>query len=86
VCSCGCDWRETGAELLSQEELAVSQRVYELCGALPMRHHSLEEESKNPLHRLDLRDFVVVLTFISGLSGKMACDRPTCEINQIAEQ
>lgn len=72
VCSCGCDWRETGTELLSQEELAVSQRVYELWGALPMRHHSLEEESKNPLHRLDLRDFVVVLTFISGLSGKMA--------------
>src|SRR5258708_20620336 len=39
---------------------------------MPMRPHSLEEESKNPLHRLDLRDFVVVLTFISGLSGKMA--------------
>lgn len=72
ACSCGCDWRETGTEVLSHEELAVSQRVYELCDALPMRQHSSEEERKNPLLRLSLRDLVIVLSFISGLSGKMA--------------
>ena len=50
-------------------ELAVSRRVYQLCGILPK---TAEEENENPLRYLDLRDFAVVLTFISGLSGKMA--------------
>jgi hypothetical protein len=37
-----------------------------------MRQNSSEEESNNPLYRLKLQDFVIVLTFISGLFRKMA--------------
>ena len=40
VCRCGYDWRETDLKLESQAELAVSQRVYELCGVFPARQNS----------------------------------------------
>jgi TniQ protein len=69
VCPCGCDWREIYPQFLSAGELAVSRRVYQLCGLLPK---ASEEARENPLHHLDLRDFVVALTFIAGQFRKMA--------------
>lgn len=72
VCSCGYDWRETDPEPVSQDELAVSRRVYRLCGILSAQSVSTEEESKNPFHCLRLRDFVVLMSIIAGLGGKMA--------------
>lgn len=60
---------EIDPEPLTPNELAVSRRVYHLCGLLPV---TSEEASENPLNRLDLRKFIVVLTFICGLFRKMA--------------
>jgi hypothetical protein len=64
ICSCGCDWREVDPQFLSARELAVSRRIYQLCGLLPK---TPKEENENALQSLGLRDFVVVLTFISGM-------------------
>src|SRR5438067_13247020 len=63
ICSCGCDWREIDPRVLAADELAVSRRVYQLCGLLSK---TPRVENENPLHGLGLRDFVVVLTFIAG--------------------
>lgn len=69
VCSCECDWRDIDPELLSADELAVSRRVYQLCGLLSK---TPKDEDENPLHNLGLGDFVVVLTFIAGTFRNMA--------------
>lgn len=63
ICSCGCDWREIDPQFLTADELSVSRRVYQLCGLLSK---TSKEDKENPLHGLGLRDFVVILTFISG--------------------
>jgi muconolactone delta-isomerase len=68
-CPCGCDWREIDPQFLAADELAVSRRVYQLCGLLS---ETPKEENENRLHSLGLRDFVVVLTFISGMFRSIA--------------
>lgn len=47
----------------------MSRRIYQLCGLLPK---TPKEENENPLESLGLRDFVVVLTFISGMFRNLA--------------
>ena len=80
ICSCGCDWREIDPQFLSVRELAVSRRIYQLCDLLPK---TPKEENENPLQSLCLRDFVVVLTFISGMFRNIAwaTGRPSKSIN-----
>jgi|SRR6266850_486184 len=70
VCSCGCDWREINSTVLPGEQLTVSRRIYQLCGAIPAEQ-SLPE-SENPLQNLGLRDFIRVIVFMAGLFGKLA--------------
>ena len=70
VCVCGCDWSELQPDLRHEHEIAVSRRIYQLCGLLPLDHHS--KERLNPLQSLALQDFVVVLTFIAGLECEMS--------------
>lgn len=70
VCVCGCDWRELQPDVRAEHEIAVSRRIYQLCGLLPLDHHS--KERLNPLQSLALQDFVIVLTFIAGLERKMS--------------
>jgi hypothetical protein len=79
VCACGCDWTELQPDLRHEHEIAVSRRIYELCGLLPLDHHS---KGLNPLQSLALQEFVIVLTFIAGLEAKMswATGRPSKSI------
>lgn len=69
ICSCGCDWREIDPQFLAADELAVSRRVYQLCGLLSK---TAKEDKENQLHGLGLRDFVVILTFIGGTFRNIA--------------
>jgi len=80
VCVCGCDWSELQPDLRREHEIAVSRRIYQICGLLPLDHHS--KELLNPLQRLALQDFVIVLTFIAGLESEMswATGRPSKSI------
>src|SRR5690242_13268469 len=80
VCVCGCDWSELQPDFRREHEVAVSQRIYQLCGLLPLDHHS--KERLNPLQSLALQEFVVVLAFIAGLESEMswATGRPTKSI------
>ncbi len=80
VCACGCDWSELPPDLRREHEIAVSRRIYQLCGLLPLDHHS--KERINPLQRLSLQDFVIVVTFIAGLECEMswATGRPSKSI------
>lgn len=63
-----------------EHEIAVSRRIYQLCGLLQLDHPS--KERLNPLQDLQLQDFVIVLTFIAGLEGEMswATGRPSKSI------
>lgn len=70
VCACGCDWTELQPDLRHEHEIGVSRRIYQLCGLLPLDHHS--KERINPLQSLALQEFVVVLTFIAGLECEMS--------------
>jgi hypothetical protein len=80
VCVCGCDWSELPPDLRPEHEITVSRRIYQLCGLLPLDHHS--KERLNPLQSLGLQDFVIVLTFIAGLECEMswATGRPSKSI------
>ena len=80
ICVCGCDWRELQPDVKREHEIAVSRRIYQLCGLLPLDHHS--KERLNPLQSLALQEFVVVLTFIAGLECEMswATGRPSKSI------
>ncbi|HXQ38084.1 MAG TPA: TniQ family protein [Anaerolineales bacterium] len=80
ICVCGCDWRELQPDVKREHEIAVSRRIYQLCGLLPLDHHS--KERLNPLQNLALQDFVTVLTFIAGLECEMswATGRPSKSI------
>jgi hypothetical protein len=80
VCVCGCDWRELQPDVRAEHEIAVSRRIYQLCGLLPLDHPA--KERHNPLQSLALQDFVIVLTFIAGLEGKIswATGRPSKSI------
>jgi hypothetical protein len=80
VCVCGCDWSELQTDLRREHEIAVSRRIYQLCGLLPLDHHS--KERLNPLQSLALQDFVIVLTFIASLECEMswATGRPSKSI------
>jgi len=69
VCSCRYDWKEIDPEFLTARELAVSRLVHTLCG---LQAGALQKEKDNPLHRLNLRDFVVVLTLIAGTFRNIA--------------
>jgi TniQ len=71
VCACGCDWRELPPDLRCEREITVSRRIYQLCGLLPLDHHS--KARLDPLQSLALQDFVIVLTFIAGLECEMSC-------------
>jgi hypothetical protein len=80
VCVCGCNWNELQPDLRRGHEIAVSRRIYQLCGLLP-----LDQQSKgrlNPLQSLALQEFVIVLTFIAGLECEMswATGRPSKSI------
>jgi hypothetical protein len=50
--------------------LAVSRRIYQLCGVIPGEKSLPESES--PLQNLGLRDFTRVIVFMAGLFGKLA--------------
>jgi len=80
VCVCGCDWSELPPDLRREHEIAVSRRIYQLCGLLSLDHHS--KERIYPLQRLSLQDFVIVVTFIAGLECEMswATGRPSKSI------
>src|SRR5689334_20871905 len=80
ICVCGCDWSQLQPDLRCECEIAVSRRIYQLCGLLPLDHHS--KERLNPLESLALQEFVVVLTFIAGLECEMswATGRPSKSI------
>ena len=80
VCACGCDWSELQPELRREHETAVSRRIYQLCGLLPLKYHS--KERLNPLESLALQEFVIALTFIAGLDCEMswATGRPSKSI------
>jgi TniQ protein len=80
VCVCGCDWSQLQPDLRREHEIAVSRRIYQLCGLLPLDHHSKERLS--PLQSLALQEFVIVLTFIAGLECEMswATGRPSKSI------
>ncbi|HET8671233.1 MAG TPA: TniQ family protein, partial [Candidatus Saccharimonadales bacterium] len=80
VCVCGCDWSELQPDLRREHEIAVSRRIYQLCGLLPLDHPS--KERRNILQSLALQDFVIVLTFIAGLECEMswATGRPSKSI------
>jgi hypothetical protein len=80
ICACGCDWSELQPDLRREHEIAVSQRIYQLCGLLPLDHPS--KERRNGLQSLALQDFVIVLTFIAGLECEMswATGRPSKSI------
>ena len=80
VCACGCDWTALQPELRRDDEIALSRRVYQLCGLLSLDHHS--KERLNPLQSLSLQDVVIVVTFIAGLEGAMswATGRPSKSI------
>ncbi len=80
VCVCGCDWSQLQPDLRREHEIAVSRRIYQLCGLLPLDHHS--KERLNPLQNLALSQFVIVLTFIAGLESEMswATGRPSKSI------
>jgi hypothetical protein len=80
VCACGYDWRELPPDLRCEHEIAVSRRIYQLCGLLSLDHHS--KERFNPLQNLALQQFVIVLTFIAGLECEMswATGRPSKSI------
>jgi hypothetical protein len=69
VCACGCDWSELQPDLRGEREVAVSRRIYQLCGVLPLDHPSSD---RNPLQNLVLQDFIIVLTFIAGVEEKMS--------------
>lgn len=79
VCACGCDWRELPPDLRREHEIAVSRRIYQLCGVLPLDHPSSD---RNRLQSLALQDFVIVLTFIAGVGCEMswATGRPSKSI------
>lgn len=79
VCVCECNWSELEPDLRSEHEIAVSRRVYQLCGLLPLDHPSSD---RNRLQSLALQDFVIVLTFIAGLECEMswATGRPSKSI------
>jgi hypothetical protein len=81
VCVCGCDWSELQPDLRCEHEIAVSRRIYQLCGVLPLDHHSSD---RNRLQNLALQDFVVVLTFIAGVEAEMswATGRPSKSIKR----
>jgi hypothetical protein len=80
VCVCGCDWSGLQPDLRPEHEITVSRGIYQLCGLLPLDHHS--KERLNPLQSLGLQDFVIVLTFIAGLECEMswATGRPSRSI------
>jgi hypothetical protein len=80
VCICGCDWSQLQPDFRSEHEITVSRRIYQLCGLLPLDHHS--KDLLNPLQSLALQEFVVVLTFIVGLECEMswATGRPSKSI------
>ena len=80
VCVCGCNWNELQPDRRREHEIAVSRRIYQLCDLLPLDHHS--KERLNPLQRLSLQDFVIVVTFIAGLEFEMswATGRPSKSI------
>jgi hypothetical protein len=70
ICSCGCDWRDTNLTTLPAEQLAVSRRIYQLCGTIPRAKSAAQCGSL--LQGLGLQDFTVVIVFIAGLFGKLA--------------
>jgi hypothetical protein len=80
VCACGCDWSKLQPEPRREHEIAVSRRIYQLCGLLPLDHPS--KEQRNPLQSLALQDFVIVVTFIAGFEGDLswATGRPSKSI------
>jgi hypothetical protein len=73
VCVCEGHWSELQPDLRPEHEITVSRRIYQLCGLLPLDHHS--KERLNPLQSLGLQDFVIVLTFIAGLECEMSWAR-----------
>jgi TniQ len=77
---CGCVWNELQPDLRREHEIAVSRRIYQLCGLPPLDHPS--KGRHNPLQSLALQDFVIALTFITGLEGEMswATGRPSKSI------
>ena len=80
VCACGCDWSQLQPDFRREHEITVSRRIYQLCGLLPLGHPS--KGRRNRLQSLALQDFVIVLTFIAGLEGKIswATGRPSKSI------
>ena len=70
ICSCGCDWKEINPTVVTEGQLAVSHRIYQLCGIIP--GDKPLHGSVSPLQDLGLRDFILVIVFIAGLYGKLA--------------
>jgi len=65
---------------VAEPEIAVSRRVYELCEAIS--NEKPDEQLHNPLNALNLRDFIVAITFVAGLDREIswATGRPSKSI------
>jgi TniQ len=63
LCVCGYDWREIAPKSVAEREMLVSRQINRLC------NRRLRDErcapSKNPLDTLNLRDFIVAITFVA---------------------
>jgi hypothetical protein len=64
-CRCGCDWRSVKTLQLEDREFEIARRVYDLCG-LPCRSALNLCEGDNPLLRLNLNQFAVLLLSLAG--------------------
>jgi hypothetical protein len=65
VCRCGCDWRDSKAIGISEDEARLSQRIYELCQENRMSV-SRPSTGSNPLYELDFEALIYIVFFIAG--------------------
>ena len=80
ICGCGCDWRDFEPKRVAEREMSVSRQLYRLCNRRSSDEHCAPP--KNPLNTLNLRDFIVAVTFLAGCkrSVSWATGRPSKSI------
>lgn len=85
ICKCGCDWREIDPTTVTDGEISVSRRVYELCEGQACEQ---APRSRNPLRTLSLRDFIVAITYIARCERQIssAIGRPSKSIKLSNEE
>ena len=66
VCSCNYDWRNSEPVKVGDHEIALSRRIYELCGLIKRSEKMEEAKFKNPLFSLDLKRLIQAVIFVAG--------------------